>query len=89
MQGSARGKNILVDACIGSGSLDLKILFLVSLETKQKRYRKQVITPFVNDEERELIETGLRSRFNGGEDTGYMVAMILRRGGHSQRDGAV
>ena len=28
--------------------LDQKILFLVSLETRQIRYRKQVAAPFVN-----------------------------------------
>lgn len=53
---------------VRNSSLDQKILFLVSLETKQKRYRKQVITPFVNDEERELIKVRLGSRFYGGED---------------------
>lgn len=35
---------------IQESSLDQKILFLVSLETKQKRYRTQVITPFVNED---------------------------------------
>ena len=35
---------------IQESSLDQKILFLVSLETKQKRYRTQVITLFVNED---------------------------------------
>lgn len=38
-------------------SLDEKILLLVSLETKQERYAKQVKRPFVNkDEKREIVE---------------------------------
>ena len=44
--------------------LDQKILFLVSLETKQKRYRTQVITPFVNEEQRALIIERLKTRLN-------------------------
>lgn len=53
---------------VRNGSLDQKILFLVSLETKQKRYRTQVGVPFVNNEESELIKKRLRTRLNGGED---------------------
>lgn len=41
---------------VKNSSLDEKILFLVSLETKQKRYRTQVSVPFVNEEESELIK---------------------------------
>ena len=38
-------------------SLDEKILLLVSMETKQSRYRVQVRTPFVNREEhRQIVE---------------------------------
>lgn len=47
--------------------LDQKILFLVSLETKQKRYRTQVITPFVNEEQRTLIIERLKTRLNQTE----------------------
>ncbi|MCI8940650.1 MAG: hypothetical protein HFH12_11780 [Dorea sp.] len=47
--------------------LDQKILFLVSLETKQKRYRTQVITPFVNEEQRALIMERLKTRLNQAE----------------------
>ena len=47
--------------------LDQKILFLVSLETKQKRYRTQVITPFVNEEQRALIVERLKTRLNQAE----------------------
>ena len=44
--------------------LDQKILFLVSLETRQRRYRTQVITPFVNEEQRALIIKRLKTRLN-------------------------
>ena len=49
---------------VRSGSLDQKILFLVSLETKQKRYRTQVEAPFVSKEQSELIKTRLKTRLN-------------------------
>lgn len=52
---------------IQESSLDQKILFLVSLETKQKRYRTQVITPFVNEEQRALIIERLKTRLNQAE----------------------
>ncbi len=53
---------------VRNSSLDQKILFLVSLDTKQKRYRTQVVTPFVNEEENELIRARLRARLNGDEN---------------------
>lgn len=49
-------------------NLDEKILFLVSLETKQRRYRKQVRAPFVSEEQNELIKTRLKTRLNKDED---------------------
>ena len=52
---------------IQEGSLDQKILFLVSLETKQKRYRTQVIPPFVNEEQSALIIDRLKTRLNKDE----------------------
>ena len=52
---------------VKDSSLDEKILFLVSLETKQKRYRTQVITPFVNEEQRALIIERLKTRLNQAE----------------------
>lgn len=53
---------------IKNGSLDEKILFLVSLETKQKRYRTQVVTPFVSEEKSEMIQARLNTRLDRGED---------------------
>lgn len=53
---------------IQEGSLDQKILFLVSLETKQNRYRTQVITPLVNEEQSKLIKARLKTRLNSDEN---------------------
>ncbi len=53
---------------VKNSSLDQKILFLVSLETKQKRYRTQVTTPFVNKEQNEWIKARLKERLNRDED---------------------
>lgn len=44
--------------------LDKKILFLVSMETKQNRYRVQVDTPFVSESERRQIIDRLGSLFS-------------------------
>lgn len=52
---------------IQNSSLDRKILFLVSLETKQKRYRTQVSTPFVDKEQSALIKARLKTRLNREE----------------------
>ncbi len=54
---------------IQDSSLDRKILFLVSLETRQNRYRTQVITPLVYEEESELIKTRLNTRLRRNERT--------------------
>ena len=53
---------------VKNSSLDQKILFLVSLETKQKRYRTQVTTPFVNKEQNKWIKDRLKARLNRDED---------------------
>lgn len=53
---------------IQNSSLDRKILFLVSLETKQKRYRIQVITPLVNEEQSRLIKGRLKTKLNPDEN---------------------
>lgn len=53
---------------IKNSSLEQKILFLVSLETRQKRYRTQVITPFVNEEQSESIRARLKTHFNEDEN---------------------
>lgn len=49
-------------------SLDQKILFLVSLETRQKRYRSQVITPLVTNEQSKQLKKRLKTRLNPEEN---------------------
>lgn len=53
---------------IQNSSLDEKILFLTSLETRQNRYRTQVITPLVNEQQSELIKARLSTRLNIDEN---------------------
>lgn len=53
---------------VRNSSLDEKILFLTSLETRQNRYRTQVITPLVNEEQSELIKSRLKTRLNIDEN---------------------
>lgn len=53
---------------IQNSSLDRKILFLVSLETRQKRYRTQVSTPFVDKEQSALIKARLKTRLSREEE---------------------
>ena len=48
--------------------LDNKILTLVSLETKQNRYRTQVKTPFINESERKRIVERLGTLLSRSED---------------------
>ncbi len=54
---------------IQESSLDRKILFLVSLETRQNRYRTQVITPLVYREESELLKARLQTRLSEDDRT--------------------
>ena len=53
---------------IENSSIDKKILFLISLETKQDRYRKQVKTPFVQDQEKKALVKRLKTLFTPEED---------------------
>lgn len=53
---------------VRESSLDQKILFLVSLETKQRRYRSQVDAPFVSGEQSKRIMTRLETRLDREED---------------------
>lgn len=52
---------------VRESSLDQKILYLVSLETRQKRYRTQVIAPFVSKEQSDQIKARLKTRLNRNE----------------------
>lgn len=60
--------NRLYTKKLQNSSLDQKILFLVSLDTKQNRYRTQVIPPLVNEEQSRLIKDRLKTRLNTKEN---------------------
>ncbi len=53
---------------VRDSSLDEKILFLTSLETRQNRYITQVITPLMNEEQSELIKARLKTKLNIDEN---------------------
>lgn len=53
---------------IKESSLERKILFLVSLETKQNRYIKQVKTPLVNEYQRDLIIARLQTHLKQNDN---------------------
>ena len=53
---------------IRSSSLEKKILFYTSLETKQNRYVKQVNIPFITDDEKVRIHERLGSVFDKDDD---------------------
>lgn len=58
-------------------SLDKKILFMTSLETKQRRYREQVHTPFVGIDERDALVQRLKSRLSKNEDVQVEAKIIF------------
>ncbi len=68
---------------VRNSSLDHKILFLVSLETKQNRYRTQVIPPFVKKAQSELIKARLYTRLHTDENAqvGCRIDFSNKRGG--------
>ena len=49
-------------------TLDKKILYLTSLETKQNRYNDQVTAPFVTNEEKKQLHNRLSEQFTGNEE---------------------
>jgi len=52
----------------GALSLDEKILYLTTLDTKQERYRHQVKVPFVTTKQKELIVKRLKTVFKTDEN---------------------
>lgn len=48
--------------------LDEKILLLTSLETRQERYTRQVLTPFVTESDKQLIFERLGTQFSQNEE---------------------
>lgn len=57
----------LFSAKVKRAPIEDKILFLTSLETKQDRYRKQVMTPFIRREEKKQLTERLRTVFSPAE----------------------
>ncbi|OUM60971.1 hypothetical protein PIROE2DRAFT_62805 [Piromyces sp. E2] len=49
-------------------SLDKKILYLTTLDTKQERYKHQVKVPFVTSSQKELIVNRLKTQFKTNEE---------------------
>lgn len=60
--------NGLYTEAVKNSALNNKILFLVSLETKQKRYRTQVVTPFVSEAQSALMRARLETRLTRNEN---------------------
>ncbi len=60
--------NGLYTEVVKNSTLNNKILFLVSLETKQKRYRTQVVTPFVSEAQSALMRARLETRLTRNEN---------------------
>lgn len=60
-------KNTRKDRESDTLSLDEKILYLTALETKHERYRTQVATPFIHEEERTAIIDRLSKEFTRDE----------------------
>lgn len=63
-----KDKKFLYDDQVKQSSLDNKILFLVSLETRQNRYRTQVEPPFVSYSEQKQLVARLSSLFERDEN---------------------
>lgn len=62
-----KNKKYLWNDQVKNSSLEEKILFLVSLETYQDRYRNQVELPFVNEEAQNRIIERLSTRLQNNE----------------------
>lgn len=60
---------------VKSSSLEEKILFVTSLETKQNRYRNQVEVPFISETEEEAICERLSTRLSKKEDVQNACAL--------------
>ena len=63
-----KDKRFLYTDEVKNASLEEKILFVTSLETKQNRYRNQVAVPFISDTEKTAICERLATRLSRSED---------------------
>lgn len=61
-------KRFLYTDEVKNSTLEEKILFVTSLETKQNRYRNQVAVPFISDTEENAICERLATRLSRDED---------------------
>lgn len=62
---------------VKKSSLEEKILFVTSLETKQNRYRNQVAVPFINNEEEKAICERLSTRLSRDEEVQSACALYF------------
>ena len=72
-----RDKRFLYTDEVKNSSLEEKILFLTSLETKQNRYRKQVAVPFIGKTEENAICERLATRLSRNEDVQSACALYF------------
>lgn len=70
-------KRFLYTDKVKNSSLEEKILFLTSLETKQNRYRNQVAVPFIGDTEENAICKRLATRLSRDEDVQSACALYF------------
>lgn len=71
-------RNSAVIRDLSTYSLDQKILYLVSMETKQRRYKSQVTVPFVSEDEKEKIVTRLSALFSKDENVQVKCSIDFR-----------
>lgn len=72
-----KDKSYLYTDEVKTSSLEEKILFVTSLETKQNRYRNQVLIPFINDEEERAICERLSTRLSQDEEVQHACALYF------------
>ncbi len=76
-------KKYLYNDDVKNSSLEEKILFVTSLETGQKRYRKQVSVPFISEQEKKEIHERLETQFKPDEtvQAGCVIHFSDKRAG--------
>lgn len=79
-----KDKQYLYSADILNLSLDEKILFITSLNTKQNRYRIQVTTPFVTEDGKQRIINRLNEKFSRNENVQARCQIDFCKGKNKQ-----
>lgn len=72
-----KDKRFLYTDEVKTSSLEEKILFVTSLETKQNRYRNQVTVPFISDSEEKAICERLSTRLSRDEEVQSACALYF------------